>query len=76
MLRTSELRTLHGLPSPTASGAVGPDCLTHGHYCQFQSGEDFSSAGLATLLLDLLTLEEEQDRANVFDISWSALFCI
>ena len=27
------------------------------------------SAGLATLLLDLLTPEEEQDRANVFDIS-------
>ena len=26
-------------------------------------------AGLATLLLDLLTPEEEQDRANVFDIS-------
>jgi putative phosphoribosyl transferase len=27
------------------------------------------SAGLTTLLLDLLTPEEEQDRANVFDIS-------
>jgi putative phosphoribosyl transferase len=27
------------------------------------------SAGLATLLLDLLTQEEERDRANVFDIS-------
>ncbi|MEY4237644.1 MAG: hypothetical protein RL339_245, partial [Pseudomonadota bacterium] len=26
-------------------------------------------AGFATLLLDLLTPEEEQDRANVFDIS-------
>jgi putative phosphoribosyl transferase len=27
------------------------------------------SAGLATLLIDLLTQEEERDRANVFDIS-------
>jgi dienelactone hydrolase len=27
-----------------------------------------SSAGLATLLMDLLTPDEEQDRANVFDI--------
>lgn len=27
------------------------------------------SAGLATLLIDLLTTEEEQDRANIFDIS-------
>jgi len=28
-----------------------------------------NEAGLATLLFDLLTLEEELDRANVFDIS-------
>jgi hypothetical protein len=27
------------------------------------------SAGLATLLIDLLTTEEEQERANIFDIS-------
>ena len=32
-------------------------------------GAALRSAGLATLLLDLLTAEEEHDRANVFDIS-------
>lgn len=30
--------------------------------------EKLREAGIATLLLDLLTTEEEQDRANVFDI--------
>lgn len=30
--------------------------------------EDLRSAGLATLLLDLLTPEEASDRANIFDI--------
>lgn len=30
--------------------------------------EALNKAGMATLLFDLLTLEEEQDRANVFDI--------
>lgn len=30
---------------------------------------ELRSAGLATLLLDLLTPEEERDRANVFDIA-------
>ena len=30
--------------------------------------EALNEQGLATLLFDLLTLEEEADRANVFDI--------
>src|SRR5579875_2069847 len=30
--------------------------------------EELRAAGIATLLLDLLTPAEEQDRANVFDI--------
>lgn len=64
------LKTLLGVP-PEAEGLV---IFAHGSGSGRLSprnnrvAEALRDAGLATLLLDLLSPEEERDRANVFDI--------
>lgn len=65
------LQGLLGLPKNRADGLV---IFAHGSGSGRHSPRNghvaagLRSAGLATLLLDLLTPEEERDRANVFDI--------
>jgi putative phosphoribosyl transferase len=66
------VRLLGDLVIPT--GATGIVVFAHGSGSSRHSPRNRSVAralngvGLATLLLDLLTVEEELDRANVFDI--------
>ncbi|XKF82928.1 dienelactone hydrolase family protein [Humibacillus xanthopallidus] len=56
------------------AGAIGVVAFAHGSGSSRHSPRNrfvadvLHDAGLATLLLDLLTAEEERDRANVFDI--------
>ena len=66
----SALKALLGVPE----NAIGLVIFAHGSGSGRLSPRNnyvarrLREAGLATLLLDLLTPEEEQDRANVFDI--------
>jgi pimeloyl-ACP methyl ester carboxylesterase len=56
-------------------GSAGLVVFAHGSGSSYRSprnnavAEAFASRGLATLLFDLLTPDEEADRRNVFDIS-------
>jgi putative phosphoribosyl transferase len=58
----------------TPGGGAGMVVFAHGSGSSRHSPRNrfvadvLASAGLGTLLFDLLTAEEEQDRANVFDI--------
>ena len=58
----------------TPGGGAGMVVFAHGSGSSRRSPRNrfvadvLASAGLGTLLFDLLTAEEEQDRANVFDI--------
>lgn len=67
-----QLAGLLGMPEGDAAGLV---IFAHGSGSGRLSprnqhvAEGLREGGLATLLLDLLTPEEEQDRANVFDIA-------
>lgn len=69
---TEGLLALLGLPAGPAAGLV---IFAHGSGSGRLSprnrhvAEGLRAAGLATLLLDLLTEAEERDRANVFDIA-------
>ncbi len=58
------------IPDPTTGIVVfahGSGSSRHSRRNQFVAAE-LNRAGLATLLFDLLSTDEEQDRANVFDI--------
>ena len=69
--RRRACRRRSGRPRGCAAGLV---LFAHGSGSSRHSPRNrqvagaLNGAGLATLLLDLLTLEEERDRANVFDI--------
>ena len=61
------------------AGAIALVVFAHGSGLSRRSprnmavAEGLNEQGIATLLFDLLTLEEEVDRANVFDIRLLAL---
>lgn len=66
----TRLRGRLTLPHPAAGIVVfahGSGSSRHSPRNRFVAAE-FNRAGLGTLLFDLLTAEEEHDRANVFDI--------
>ena len=80
MHRAAEVHTVHIPPIGLAgtlripAGAAALVVFAHGSGSSRASprnmavAEALNEQGLATLLFDLLTLEEEADRANVFDI--------
>ena len=80
MHRAAEVYTVHIPPIGLAgtlripAGAAALVVFAHGSGSSRASprnmavAEALNEQGLATLLFDLLTLEEEADRANVFDI--------